>query len=717
MNREVRRINKTLMISWLSIILILLGAYSVEVIKQERTLTYILEFAATMVVPYVAVLLLFMKKPDWDKLGYFVVLGYTFMYAFVMFTGATQMVSSYILPLLCFLILYHKPSLILYTFGITISVNLASLFYQLSQNSITVSNSKDVEIRFAVIIVSFAGGFVSARLYDSIHKDNKRVHEELIDKNLEIQDMALQTIATIANTIDAKDEYTQGHSRRVAEYSCAIAEELGMEKEEVKKLRSIALLHDIGKIGVPDSVLNKPGRLTNDEYELMKQHAVIGSEILKDIGMLPGIDIGAKYHHERYDGSGYPEKIKGEEIPYIARIIAVADAFDAMTSNRVYRKHLDMDYILGELERCKGSQFDPKMADALICMLNDGRLKPLSPESSQENAPEQDMSDVSKIWSRLMKKDEEKFKDQSINDELTGLYSRAHGEKLIREAIMQNKGTLFAIDIDQFRYINGQGGFLLGDIYLRSVATALEQIDKKKIIARVGGDEFIMLIPDVADADQAEEVAKEIMQNVKEQNSIIERDIDLTVSIGIRLCEGMKNVFQDVFLDADRALYLSKQKGGNNYTFFTKSAVENGLSETESADLIHLRDAVMNPEKYDAYISESPEFHDTYDLIKQILKENNTSVQLILFTARPNEGMNVSIETHKLVMDYLEKAISRSIKGKDYVVRYSSTQRMILLSDAKEEGVRSVSSHIMKEFYKLYDLKEMNISYNVAYIS
>ncbi len=712
MNQEVKRINRTLLFSWMSIILILLGAYAVEVLKKERTISYLLQFAATMIIPYIAVYLVYLRKKDWDKFGFLVVIGYTFMYTFVMFTGATQMVSSYILPLLCFLILYHKPSLILFSFAITSIVNVASLLFQLSQESITVSNSKEVEIRFAVIIVSFAGGYVSARLYDSIHKDNKRVHVALEAKNQEIQDMALQTIATIANTIDAKDEYTRGHSKRVSEYSYAIAKEIGMDDAETSRIRSIALLHDIGKIGVPDSVLNKPGKLTNDEYEMMKQHAAIGAEILKDIGMFPGIDVGAKHHHERYDGNGYPEKLAGENIPQIARIIAVADAFDAMTSNRVYRKHLDMDHVMNELERCKGSQFDPALADALIRLLNSGELKPLSLESSQD----ENLSDVSKIWSRVIKKDEEKIKDKNDNDELTGLYNRAYGEKLIHEEIMQNKGMLFAVDIDNFRRINGKGGFLLGDIYLRSVASALNKIEHKKIIARLGGDEFAMLIPDIADEAQAKQIAQDIMKNVREQNALIEKDIPLTISIGIRLCEGMKNVYQDALLDADRALYLSKQKGGNTYTVFTKEN-DSGLTETESADLIHLRDAIIDPVKYDAYIIKSPEFQDTYHLIKQLLTESNAPVQLILFTAHPNEGINVSLETQKLVMDFLEKAISQSIKGRDYVIRYSSTQRMIILADAKEYGVQSVSTHIMREFYKLYDKKEINISYNSISIS
>jgi len=712
MNYETKRINKTLLISWLSIIIILLSAYSIEVIKGERDIPYIFVFALTMVIPMGLVSIIYFKKPDYINLGYFVVLGYSFMYAFVMFTGATQMVSIYILPLLCFLVLYHRASLVLYAFVITLIINISSLIYQLGQNSITVSNSKEIEIRFAAIIVSFAGGFVSAKVYDGIYKDNEKYTKALASKNNEMQEMAIQTIATIANTIDAKDEYTRGHSKRVSEYSAAIAEAMGMDESSVREIRSIALLHDIGKIGVPDSVLNKPGKLTDDEYELMKQHTVMGSEILKDIGMLPGIDIGAKYHHERYDGKGYPDKLAGEEIPEIARIIAVADAFDAMTSNRVYRKHLDMDHVMEELKRCRGTQFDPKFDDVLIKLVEEKKLVPIV-----SNMPAEYISDVSKIWSRVIEKGEKKFKDKSIYDELTGLYGRRHGEKLIREAIENQTGTLLVLDIDHFRRINGEGGFLLGDIFLRTVASCIDKIDCEKLASRYGGDEFTVFIPNLSDRNTIEKMVEDLRLEIRNQNELLNESVRLTISVGIRLCEGMKNTYQDMFLDADRALYLAKRNGGDCYQFFEKSFEASGKSEKESMDLLRLRDTIRNPEKYGKYLEESKEFSRAYDLLKNLLPESNNRIQVILFTTKPNEGKNVSLETQNQVMDYLEKAIARSIKGMDYTFRYSSTQRMIMLADSGEEGARSVSSHIMREFYKLYDKKEINVSYDMIDIS
>lgn len=181
-----------------------------------------------------------------------------------------------------------------------------------------------------------------------------------------------QSIMAIANTIDAKDKYTNGHSKRVARYAVEIAKRMNLAEEELESLYYTALLHDIGKIGIPDNVLNKPGRLNDAEYEIIKKHTTIGYDILKEITMIDHIADGANYHHERYDGKGYNNGLKGQEIPLAARIICVADAFDAMYSKRSYRNNLAKDYILDELEQCAGKQFDPQIAKIMIDMINDG---------------------------------------------------------------------------------------------------------------------------------------------------------------------------------------------------------------------------------------------------------------------------------------------------------------------------------------------------------
>lgn len=206
-----------------------------------------------------------------------------------------------------------------------------------------------------------------------------------IQKTLRIQKMELEaaknqlqmgneTIMTIAKTVDAKDENTSQHSVRVSEYSVLIAKKLGYSDEACEELRKIAILHDIGKIGIPDSVLNKPGKLTDEEYAIMKSHVTRGAEILKNFTLIDHVTEGALYHHERYDGRGYVHGLKGEEIPLNARIIGIADAFDAMTANRVYRKKMDFEYVLAELKKGRGTQFDPKLVDIMLGLIEDGTI-------------------------------------------------------------------------------------------------------------------------------------------------------------------------------------------------------------------------------------------------------------------------------------------------------------------------------------------------------
>ena len=201
----------------------------------------------------------------------------------------------------------------------------------------------------------------------------EKQEKELLHVREQIR-MSNETILSIANAVDARDKRTGRHSLRVAVYSMLIAAELGFDGEELENIRQIGLLHDIGKIGVPDSILNKPAKLTEEEYKIMKSHVDIGGEILKDFTHIKNVADGAKYHHERYDGTGYNCGLKGEEIPLTARIIGLADAFDAMTSNRVYRTAMPMDRVIEELKNGKGSQFDPRLVDILLELINSGRI-------------------------------------------------------------------------------------------------------------------------------------------------------------------------------------------------------------------------------------------------------------------------------------------------------------------------------------------------------
>lgn len=197
----------------------------------------------------------------------------------------------------------------------------------------------------------------------------KKINSELKETNEKLEKAYLETIQTLRFTVEAKDTYTRGHSDRVSEYSVLLGKYLGLSEDDIHLLRVGGLFHDIGKIGVPDSILLKTSRLTDDEYSEIKNHPKIGAQILSNATLFEKAIPIVKHHHERYDGFGYPEKLAGENIPYLARIAAVADSFDAMTSKRTYRDSLPIDIVINEIEKNKGTQFDPNIATVFLDIL------------------------------------------------------------------------------------------------------------------------------------------------------------------------------------------------------------------------------------------------------------------------------------------------------------------------------------------------------------
>ena len=183
------------------------------------------------------------------------------------------------------------------------------------------------------------------------------------DQNL--REMFINTTKALAAAIDAKDPYTRGHSQRVAQISLEIAKEIGHSPSEQQKVNVAALLHDVGKIGIEDHILKKPSQLTDEEYNVIKQHPRWGAMIMGHINQLKEVIPGIQYHHERLDGSGYPEGRAGDQIPMLARIIAVADTFDAMTTDRLYQKAMDPQFVVGKLVEWKGTRYDPRVVDAM----------------------------------------------------------------------------------------------------------------------------------------------------------------------------------------------------------------------------------------------------------------------------------------------------------------------------------------------------------------
>lgn len=219
--------------------------------------------------------------------------------------------------------------------------------------------------KFDQLLLLIESGIKSIKQMQEI----KRINGELSQAKDKLEKAYLESIETLRYTVEAKDPYTKGHSDRVAEFSVLIGKKLGLSEEDLKTLRIGGLFHDIGKIGIPDSILLKDERLTPEEYSEIKHHPSIGTHILSNATIFSNIIPIVKHHHERYDGRGYPENLKGEDIPLLARIATVADAFDAMSSRRTYRNSLDINTIIDEIKKNSGTQFDSKITDVFLDIL------------------------------------------------------------------------------------------------------------------------------------------------------------------------------------------------------------------------------------------------------------------------------------------------------------------------------------------------------------
>ncbi|MBQ8914204.1 MAG: HD-GYP domain-containing protein [Lachnospiraceae bacterium] len=223
-----------------------------------------------------------------------------------------------------------------------------------------------------VIILYF---FAVVDMNKKVEQARKLEMDYLIKEKGQLREFLKQVSLAFAKTIDMKDEYTNGHSFRVAKYTAELSKELGYDADTVERFAYVALLHDIGKIGIPDEILNKPEQLTDEEFGIIKSHTTLGYNVLKDISMIPEIADGAGYHHERPDGKGYPNGLKEDEIPRVAQIIAVADTFDAMYSDRKYRKRMNFEKAVSIIKEGSGTQLKADVVDAFLRLVDKGMLK------------------------------------------------------------------------------------------------------------------------------------------------------------------------------------------------------------------------------------------------------------------------------------------------------------------------------------------------------
>lgn len=363
------------------------------------------------------------------------------------------LIITFLAVILTFLIRYwnHRSrSDCLLFFGLLITMlsvifEAISVYYKVSVSGVFVG--------IAILILLFINVIYTIHIIRDIIK--RQQQEELDKRKKNIEEMSLQLMQMLSTTIEAKDEYTKGHSHRVAEYSVLIARELGWNEKELSNLKNAAHLHDIGKIAIPDTILNKPSKLSEEEFSIIKEHTIIGANILKNISLIDHVQEIVRNHHERYDGNGYPDGLKGKEIPLHARIVAVADSYDAMSSQRIYRNQLPPEKIIQELENNKGTQFDPEITDIFLKLLREDRIHIKEDhlsitENTQIPEAEIEMSQfISDIMSTIRTQ-----KTKENLDFLTGLPNRNKGEQAIAQLMKHHSGCLVFMDMDNLKTIN-----------------------------------------------------------------------------------------------------------------------------------------------------------------------------------------------------------------------------------------------------------------------
>lgn len=537
---------------------------------------------------------------------------------------------------------------------------------------------------------------------------NRKLEDKVKEKTVQIEQLSFEIVSTIASMIEAKDSYTKGHSVRVAEYSALIAKELGWKEEDVQNLKYVALLHDIGKVGIPDNVLNKPGRLSENEFNIIKSHTTIGGDILKDIESITDVGAGAKYHHERYDGTGYPAGLKGTAIPMVARIICIADSYDAMGSKRIYRDNLPIEVIRKELINGRGTQFDPELLDIFVELLDNGSLNIDFEHAEKEKTI---TGEGSVLINQIMHSIEEELKKAEALDYLTGLLGRKEGEKKIAKAMREQKGCLAFVDLDNLKRTNDTMGHLAGDYALKTVGDVLSMYGEDTIVARLGGDEFLMYMMDV-DRNGAIEKVEEIMQTFEDKKAASTYLSVSSLSVGLCMTT-TADTYADVIKKADRALYYVKQSGKCGYYFYNQDV--DFVKQRNSVDLNRLVSNLRDQGAYNGSLSvEYREFAKIYDYIRHLGERYDYNLQLIMITVDTENGDTLYVEEREHAMTCMEKTIQASLRSVDVSTRFSSEQFVVILLNAQNEYIEVITKRIEENFHKVYSKIKMNVHFDVA---
>lgn len=380
----------------------------------------------------------------------------------------------------------------------------------------------------------------------------------------EINNMVLSTVITIANTLDAQDEYSGGRSLRVAVCARDIARNLGWDERECQNVYFVALLHDIGMITVTDMILYKPGRLTEEEYEVVKNHPQKGAEMLRDIDVLSNLSDGVLYHHERWDGKGYPKGLAGEEVPLFARVIAIADAYVAMSTDRVYRSRLSNDKIISEFSRCRGEQFDPEMVDVFIFMLKGGYTVDPSIGQTKEASEKA----IREGGFRNVFGQADAMHDGEM-DTLTGLFTRSYLNTRVGNKISEERsGALMIIEITGFDALKDKFGADGSDEFLKIFSDALRSFFREAdVVSRVSAGRFAVFVSGESGKGVIEKKAGMIVSVIDTREEFAKYRNIAGVAIGISMCQEDGVTFEELYGVASVALEEAKQTGESGYRF------------------------------------------------------------------------------------------------------------------------------------------------------
>lgn len=573
------------------------------------------------------------------------------------------------------------------------------------------------------IIMPFAPDILRTRVEHILELSQlRRKLEGTIEKQKEqISSMSLQSMMTTAQMVDAKDRYAKGHSIRVAICAKAIATRLGWNKTDIEDLYYTALLHDIGKIAVEDSILNKAGALTGEEYEAVKQHTSIGAEIVRNTTFIPGVANGVYYHHEHYDGKGYFGLV-GEKIPLAARIIAVADAYEAMSSDRSFRRRLSPELIKKELADNRGTQFDPNIIDVFMEMLEEGYAideKMVERELRAGNSA----NEAGTLFHQVFSENVKEMQSELEKDSLTGFLNRRYFEEKVNNYLLkpQVSGTFFMMDVDNFKEVNDTYGHAAGDQLLLEFAAILKKnVRGNDFVCRIGGDEFAIFFPELDKESVIQQRAESILQMFTEKKEELGFHC-CSVSIGIKIkYAGTEEVNCDIlYRDADKALYHVKNNGKDDYYIQPGLRQEEQTTnrEEKQMSLNQLMRKISERQYHQgAYSVEYGRFANIYQFIARNLERSKQHVQVILFHLEQEEEGARGIARLEDALMLLETAIIHSLRRGDVTSQFSPVQQVVVLMNASRDNGGAVAQRVIDKYYDLAGTKALQLTYEIREI-